>query len=349
MFRYGLQVWRAPSERAEYTGLATSAAYARSFWITGPGQGEIRTAELARPAAGDVVVRTLYTAVSRGTEMLVFGGRVPRSEYARMRAPHQEGEFPAPLKYGYISVGRVEQGPRGLLGRDVFCLYPHQTRYVVPQRDVVTLPAAVPPGRAVLAANLETALNGVWDAELAAGSRLGIVGAGAVGLLAGWVARTMLDADVEIVDINPARAAIAAALGLGFATVERARTGAATILHTSGSAAGLRTALELAGFEATIIELSWHGDAEVPLPLGAAFHSQRLTLRSSQVGTVARAERATVSTRARLERCLAMLTEPALDVLITGESPFDELPELMPRLAADSAATICHRIGYDKA
>lgn len=329
------------------TRLATSPAHARAFWVVGVGRGEIRPVALPQVGADEVFVRTLFTAISRGTETLVWRGRVPASEHARMRAPFQEGEFPAPVKYGYINVGRVEHGPAEIVGRHVFCLYPHQTSYVVPQRSVVTLPDNVPPGRAVLAANLETALNGLWDAELGSGQRVSVIGAGVVGLLAGWVARTHFDADVEIIDINPARAEIAAALGLGFAIPAQARTGAETILHTSGSAAGLRTALALAGFEATIVELSWHGDTEVSLPLGAEFHSQRLTLRSSQVGTIARAQRGVVTARERLEQCLAMLADPMLDVLITGESAFEALPELMPQLLAAMPGTICHRISYD--
>lgn len=324
-----------------------AAAQARAFWVTGPGRGEIRSEPLPTPGDDDVVVRAQYGAISRGTEALVWSGRVPPSEQSRMRAPFQVGEFPAPVKYGYINVGRIEQGPPELRGRSVFCLYPHQTRYVVPAAAVHALPSDVPPARAVLAANLETALNAAWDAAIEAGDRVCVIGGGAVGMLVGWVARTRFGAEVELVDANPAREPIAAALGLAFASPASATAGVGTIVHASGSATGLRLALELAGFEATIVELSWYGDTPVELPLGGAFHSQRLTLRASQVGAVASRVRATVTPRERMARCLAMLTDPALDSLITGESAFATLPELMGGLLAGPATTICHRIRYD--
>src|SRR6185503_14214750 len=148
--------------RLEWTAVPDDA---RAFWVAAPGRGEIRTEAVAPPAIGEVLVRALYSGVSRGTESVVFRGRVPPSEFERMRAPFQSGRFPAPVKYGYASVGQVEEGPPDLKGRVVFSLYPHQTRYVVPATGVHVLPVGTPPGRAVLAANLETAINGVWDAR----------------------------------------------------------------------------------------------------------------------------------------------------------------------------------------
>ncbi len=141
-----------------------------------------------RPGPSDVVVETLFSGISRGTETLVFQHRVPPSQYAAMRCPFQEGEFPAPVKYGYSAVGRVVDGPDELLDRIVFVLHPHQTRFVVPASAAVPIPPEVPPGRAVLAANMETALNGLWDAEVMAGDRVCVIGAGVVGLLTGWLA-----------------------------------------------------------------------------------------------------------------------------------------------------------------
>jgi len=291
-------------------------------------------------------VRSLFSGVSRGTEALVFAGRVPASERQRMRAPFQRGEFPAPVKYGYASVGVVERGPRELEGRRVFTLYPHQTRYVVPAAAVHVLPDGVPPERAVLAANLETAINGVWDARPHVGDRITVVGAGAVGCLAAWIAGRIAGCEVELVDTNPRRGAIAKALGVGFKTPADASDGADVVIHASGSAAGLALALRVAAFEATIVEMSWHGAGEVPVPLGEAFHARRLTIASSQVGTVPPSQRARWSTRRRMALALSMLTDPALDVLITGESPFDALPQVMAQLAAEPGDALCHRIRY---
>ncbi|HET6610422.1 MAG TPA: zinc-binding alcohol dehydrogenase, partial [Kofleriaceae bacterium] len=264
----------------------TKADIARAFWAIGPGRGELRDEPLAPLAPGQVEVEALFSGISRGTESLVFDGRVPASEHARMRAPHQAGDFPFPVKYGYASVGRVTAGAPELLGRTVFCLYPHQTRYRVAATDVHLVPAAVPPARAVLAANMETALNGLWDAAIHLGDRVAVIGAGVVGCLVAYLAARVPGCEVQLIDINPARADIASALGVPFATPERARPDADLVIHVSGAPAGLATALSLAAKEATIVELSWYGDREVALHLGGPFHSHRLRIISSQVGTI---------------------------------------------------------------
>ncbi|MBI3403650.1 MAG: zinc-binding alcohol dehydrogenase [Acidobacteria bacterium] len=319
---------------------------ARAFWIAAPGRGEIRSETLAAPSPADVVVRACYSGISRGTEALVFQGRVPPSEHTRMRAPFQDGEFPAPVKYGYASVGQVERGPRELTGRHVFALYPHQTRYVVPAGAVHVLPDNVPPARAVLAANLETAINGLWDGRPHVGDRVVVVGAGTVGCLVAWLAGRVHGCDVELVDVNPQRAPIARALGVRFASPDAAPREADVVIHASGSPDGLAVALRAAGFEATIIEMSWYGDRNVPVALGAEFHARRLTVKSSQVGHVATTQRARWDTRRRMQFALASLADPALDVLISGESNFDALPSVMAELAASPGNTLCHRIKY---
>jgi threonine dehydrogenase-like Zn-dependent dehydrogenase len=319
---------------------------ARAFWIASPGRGEIRAEPLGEPGADDVIVRALYSGISRGTEALVFRGGVPASEHERMRAPFQGGEFPAPVKYGYASVGRVERGPRELQDRDVFVLHPHQTRYIVPSRAVHLLPADVPPRRAVLAANLETAINGLWDARPNIGDRIAVVGAGTVGCLVGWLAGGIRGCEVELIDVNPARRSIAEAFGVRFASPDSASNDADVVIHTSGSPSGLQTALRLAGFEATIVEMSWYGSQDVAIALGEAFHSRRLTIASSQVGVVAASQRARWDHARRMQLALTLLADDVLDRLITGESEFEALPAVMAKLAHDPGDTLCHRIRY---
>jgi threonine dehydrogenase-like Zn-dependent dehydrogenase len=319
---------------------------AHAFWIAAPGAGEIWREPLPRPATGEVLVRALYSGISRGTEALVFRGEVPVSEAARMRAPFQAGEFPAPVKYGYISVGVVESGPAPLAGRTVFCLHPHQTHYVVPADAVHVLPDDVPAARAVLAANMETAINGVWDAGPHVGDRIAVVGAGVVGCLAAWLAGRIPGCRVELIDTNEARAPVASRLGSGFATPDRATPEADVVIHASGAPEGLATALRLATFEAVVVELSWYGTRDVPVPLGEAFHSRRLTLRGSQVGAVAASQRSRWTHRRRMALALALLADPCLDALITAESPFETLPEVMAGLARGPGSTLCHRISY---
>ncbi len=327
---------------------SAGSSEAHAFWVTGAGSGAIRSVRLDAPTADDVGVRTLFSGISRGTESLVFRQAVPPSEYQRMRAPFQDGAFPAPVKYGYANVGLVEVGPASLVGRTVFCLFPHQNRYVVPADAVLPLPEAVPAGRAVLAANMETAINGLWDGAPQVGARLAVVGGGVVGCMIATLAAHIPGARVTLVDINPARAALADALGLGFSlpSAELA-SDADLVVHASGSPEGLNTALRLAGFEATVLEMSWYGATRVPAPLGEAFHSKRLTLRSSQVGAVAPTARPRWSRRQRLALALDLLADPVFDHLISGESEFADLPTTMARLADQPGDALCHRIRYD--
>jgi threonine dehydrogenase-like Zn-dependent dehydrogenase len=319
---------------------------ARHFRVRAPGVGEIVTAPLPPRQEGDVLVRARFSGVSRGTESLVFRGGVPASQYEAMRAPFQEGDFPGPVKYGYASVGEVLEGPPDLAGRDVFCLYPHQDRYVVPAGAVTPLPPGLPPERAVLAANMETAVNAVWDAAPGPGDRILVVGAGVVGSLTAYLCGRVPGTDVTLVDVDAGRAPIAERLGVGFSTEQPGGAEADLVIHASGSPEALGAALSAAGPEATVLELSWFGDRAVPLPLGEDFHAKRLTIRSSQVGRIppGRAPRWTHARRMML--ALDLLRDPALDALLSGESDFDELPETMQRLVNAPAGVLCHRIRY---
>ncbi|MGW3156290.1 zinc-dependent alcohol dehydrogenase [Streptomyces sp. NPDC001089] len=318
---------------------------ARAFWLHAPGRGEIRDVSLPEPAEGEVLVKALWSGVSRGTETLVFRGGVPHNQYETMRAPFQEGDFPGPVKYGYLSVGVVEEGPEHLLGRTVFCLYPHQTRYVVPASAVTPLPAGVPAERAVLAGTLETAVNALWDAAPLIGDRIAVIGGGMVGCSVAALLARFPGVRLQLVDADPARAEVAAALGAEFAAPAEARGECDLVVHASATEQGLARALELLRPEGTVLELSWYGDRRVTLPLGEAFHSRRLSVRSSQVGTVSPA-RASRTYAERLALALELLADPALDALITGESGFEELPEVMPRLASGEIPALCHRIRY---
>ncbi|MEV6504504.1 zinc-binding alcohol dehydrogenase [Streptomyces sp. NPDC051642] len=318
---------------------------ARAFWIGAPGHGEIRDVVLPDPAEDEVVVRSLWSGVSRGTETLVFRGGVPENQHATMRAPFQEGDFPGPVKYGYLNVGVVEEGPERLVGRTVFCLYPHQTRYVVPASAVTPVPDSVPAGRAVLAGTVETAVNALWDAAPLVGDRIAVVGGGMVGCSVAALLARFPGVRVQLVDADPSRAKIAEALGVGFALPADALGDCDLVVHASATEQGLTRALELLTAEGTVLELSWYGDRKVSLPLGEAFHSRRLVIRSSQVGTVSPV-RANRSYAGRLALALDLLADPALDALVTGESDFEELPDLLPRLASGEVPALCHRVRY---
>jgi threonine dehydrogenase-like Zn-dependent dehydrogenase len=317
-----------------------SAAAARAYWVVEPGRGEIRETPATPPPAGEITVTARASAISRGTESLVFRGAVPESQYAIMRCPFQEGDFPAPVKYGYAMVGATEDGTR------VFCLYPHQDRFALPRDAAVPVPDAVPDARAALAANMETAVNALWDAPPRLGDRVAVVGGGVVGCLVAALAARHPAVRVELVDLNPRRRKVADALGIGFALPDDAAPDADLVFHASGTGGGLATALGLAAFEATVADLSWYGDAPVSVPLGENFHSRRLVLRSTQVGHVAPARRANRSRRDRLALALDLLKDPVFDCLITGTSRFEDLPDTMARLAADPGDTLCHVVTY---
>ena len=320
---------------------------ARAFWLREPGAGEIRPLELPTPGPDDVLVRTLRSGVSRGTESLVFAGRVPASQYDVMRAPFQDGAFPGPVKYGYLNVGVVEDGPAGLAGRTVFCLHPHQTAYVVPASAVSVVPPGVPPARAVLTGIVETAVNALWDAAPLLGDRVAVVGAGAVGCSVARLLARIPGVAVTLVDVDPARADVASALGVDFALPGQAVGGRDLVVHTSATSAGLQQSLELLATEGTVLELSWYGDDETALRLGGSFHSGRLAIRASQVGMIAPSRRGRRTTSDRLALALHLLEDPAFDALLTGESPFEELPDVMARLARGDLPGLCHTLTYD--
>lgn len=323
----------------------------RAVWYVNPGAVELRAAPLPPPRPDEARVRTLWSGISRGTERLVSSGQVPESEWKRMRAPLQDGAFPFPVKYGYCATGIVEDGPGELLGRAVFCLAPHQDHFVAPLGMLVPIPGGVPPRRATLAANMETALNGHWDAGSGPGDRIVVVGAGVLGLLVGAIAAGLPAADVTVVDTDASRQSLVEALGARFLHAsEETQAGsgldADIVFHTSCSAAGLATAIGCAGMEATVVELSWYGDTVIAAPLGGAFHSRRLRLISSQVGQVAPSRRPRWSYRRRMEAALALLADPVLDRLVDAEIPFEDAPRHLPQILAPGTVGLAPVIRY---
>lgn len=313
---------------------------APALWCMDTGKAEIRPGSLGE----GILVETMFSGISRGTERLVFRGRVPASEFERMRGPSMEGAFPFPVKYGYNAVGRIAEGPH--TGRLVFALHPHQTRFRLPEAALVPLPKNVPPGRAVMGANMETALTLLWDSGAAAGDRIAIIGAGVVGALVAHLASQLPGAEVTLVDVNGDRAALSRRLGCHFSAPDTAPRDCDVVLHLSASAAGLATAIDCAGMEATVVEGSWYGDTKTPVALGGAFHSRRLRLCSSQVGHLPPGRAPRWSYARRMNKALELLANPVLDALISGETPFSSLPENYGAVLSDPA-TLCHRIRYD--
>jgi threonine dehydrogenase-like Zn-dependent dehydrogenase len=318
------------------------ALTARALWYVGRGAVELREAPLPLLAPGEARVRTLFSGISRGTERLVLQGSVGASEWERMRCPMQEGAFPFPVKYGYCAVGIVEEGPADLLGRTVFCLHPHQDLFQVSADRLAVVPDQVPPRRAALAANMETALNAVWDSGAGPGDRIVVVGAGVVGLLVASLAARLPGAAVTVVDVEAGRRPLAEALGAGFIAPDTAPAEADVVFHASASAAGLNTAIVCGGLEATVVEMSWYGDKPVEVGLGGAFHSRRLRLVSSQVGQVSPGRRPRWDFARRMAAALRLLDHPALDLLVAEEIAFENAPREMPRILAPGTGGRAH-------
>jgi hypothetical protein len=317
-----------------------------AYWTMAPRHGVLRTESARSPRAEEALVRTICSGISRGTEMLVHAGQVPPEIAESMRAPFQAGNWPGPVKYGYLSVGVVEEGPAHLQSRRVFCLHPHQDRYVVPISALTPVPDAVPSDRAVLAGTVETGINALWDAAPRIGDRVAVVGAGMVGgIIAALVRRFPLDR-LQLVDVNPARSALADALSLKLVHPNDAAGENDLVFHCSATESGLARSLELLGEEAELIEVSWYGLKQPRVPLGAEFHSRRLTIRASQVGAVAASRRARRSTGDRLALAMRLLEDPVFDVFITGHAPFGALPQTMEAIFNGDAETLCQVIDY---
>ncbi|WP_209428073.1 zinc-binding alcohol dehydrogenase [Pararhodobacter sp. SW119] len=312
----------------------------RALWIVAPGRAEIRPASLGEGLA----LRMLWSGISRGTERLVSRGAIPPSEFERMRAPNQEGAFPFPVKYGYAAVARIEEGAEA--GQMVFALFPHQTRFRLPPDQVFPLPAALPPQRAIMAANMETALNILWDSGAGAGDRVSVIGAGVVGALVGYLCARLPGCEVTLADIDASRAVLAQKLGCAFVDSANLPPAQDVVINTSAAASALARAFDIAGPGATVVEASWHGATPVELPLGGAFHSQRLRLISSQVGTLPSARLPRWTHRRRLQKALELLLDDRVEMLISGESAFDSLPQDYHRVI-EAPGTLCHRIRYD--
>jgi threonine dehydrogenase-like Zn-dependent dehydrogenase len=319
---------------------------ARSLWYVGKGAVGLREAALPKLGPDEARVRTLFSGISRGTERLVFDGAIGRSEWERMRCPMQEGAFPFPVKYGYCAVGIVEDGRADLLGRNVFCLHPHQDVFQVPTDRLALIPEQIPPRRATLAANMETALNAVWDSGAGPGDRIVVVGAGVVGLLVACLTARLPGAAVTAIDPEEGRRPLVEALGAAFATPGRSPGEADVVFHASASGAGLDAAIGCAGLEATIVELSWYGDRPVDVRLGGAFHSRRLKLVSSQVGQVSPGRRPRWDYRRRMEAALGLLDLAALDLLVAEEIAFEDAPRELPRIFAPGAHGLAPVIRY---
>lgn len=329
--------------------MSGAAGSALAYWATAPGQGELRREALPQPGPGEALVRATCSGISRGTEMLVRRGEVPASQVDRMRAPFQAGAFPFPVKYGYLSVGVVERGPQEWVGSRVFCLHPHQDRYVVPVAALTRVPESVPSARAVLAGPTETALNALWDAPPCAGDRVAVVGAGLIGGALALLLRRFPLARLQVVEADTDRRQWLADAGLGVVPPEQALGDCDLVFHASASEQGLALALALAGDDADVVELSWFGARAPQVPLGEDFHSRRLRLVASQVSRIGAARRHRRNPAARLGTALELLADPAFDSLLGAVHPFTNITAAFEELDEGGGPGGCVVLSYPEA
>lgn len=319
---------------------------ATAYWTVGRERGELRSEELPEAGPEEARVRTLYSGISKGTEMVVHSGSVPPRVAKEMSAPRQEGQFPGPVKFGYLSVGIVEDGPDEWIGQRVFCLNPHQDRYVAPLSELTKIPDGVPSGRAVLTGTVETAVNALWEAGPRLGDRVAVVGAGLVGGIVAALLKTFPLQRLQLVDVDPGRKHLAGILGVEFVHPDDAEADCDIVIHCSASQEGLERSLQLVGDEGDVIEMSWYADRKVSVPLGEDFHARRLSIRASQVGVVSRARRHRRTNADRLELAVSLLQDPVFDSFLTGCSPFKELPDVVQALSEGTLDALCHIIEY---
>lgn len=329
-----------------------SSVHAQALWYVGLEQAIIQTETAKAASTQDCLVTALHSAISRGTESLIFHGRVPPSEYERMRAPYMGGHFPFPVKYGYCHVGLIEKGPAALEGQRVFSLHPHQSTFFAHPSTLCPLPDALPGARAVLAANMETALNAVWTAKVGPADRITIVGGGVVGLLVAYLCGQLPGTQVSVIDPFRGRATHCRALGVDYLHPEDLDDTASdtqdcdVVFHTSGNPQGLQTALALAGNEATVVELSWYGTRIVPVALGQAFHSRQLRLLSCQVGHIEASHQPRWDFRRRLNAAIGLLLDERLDCLLEPGIALDDVPACLNRLFDPDHPALCQVIDY---
>ncbi|MGI9350414.1 MAG: zinc-dependent alcohol dehydrogenase [Rhizobiaceae bacterium] len=338
----------------QFVQINVTGSRARRLTYPACGKGIIEYAQLIDIKDENVTLKTLYSGISKGTESLVFNGNVPESEWTRMQCPFMTGSFAFPITYGYACVCEVMECGKAVenleLGDRVFILHPHQDLMCVPASACHKLPDIIPTKRGVLSANMETGLNSVWDAEISGKPACAVIGAGVVGLMTAHALRETTGVSPIVLDVNPAKEKIISKLGFNFANPSRHTDlnlpEFEFLFHTSASSEGLQTAIDLAGFEARIVELSWYGEKPVSLLLGGAFHSKRLRIIASQVGSIAPAMRAELDQSERIKQAMALLDDPRLDSLLETEIEFSEVPDHLHDLLGPQSDILCQVIRY---
>ena len=302
---------------------------AHGLWFLGANQFSIREETLRSPSTPYCVVKSICSGISQGTEQLVYSEAVPESIQHQMRCPYMGGDFPFPIKYGYSLVGEVVEGPENIVGRNVHMLHPHQDYGCVHPRDIYLLDDGILPEKAILASNMETAVNAVWDSQVTLGDRVLVVGFGNVGSLVARILSLSMGVEMFVTDTSALKRSMAQKMGFNVCEISQLKEEFDISFNVSASADGLQTAIDAVGYEGKIIELSWYGNRAVSLQLGGDFHIQRKTIISSQVSHIPSHRLARWDTIRRKKLVFSLLKQPEFEEHVTHNLRFSELPRIL--------------------
>ena len=290
-----------------------------------------------------VLVKTLYSGISKGTENLVARGKIHKSQFKIMRCPFQDGNFSFPIKYGYINIGEIIDGPISLTGKKIFTLFPHQTVFEISTKNI-NLIKNKNAKKYLLTANMETAVNIFWDSQAKKNDRILIVGLGSVGLLTAYFFKLKGYKNLYVSDVNLSKKSIAKKLNLNFIHYNKINN-LDCIINTTSNYDVLNNSFTKLNLDGKIIEASWYGEKVGKLNLGNEFHSKRLRIISSQVSNIPLHMQKKHNYRSRLKIAINALNDDKLLLLINSVSKFENLEKNYISILKDKNIII-HAIKY---
>jgi threonine dehydrogenase-like Zn-dependent dehydrogenase len=318
-----------------------------ALWHRSASESEIITGDIRKEEGKELLVESFFSLVSIGTERTVALGMVPPEIREQMKVPYMEGSFSFPCKYGYSLVGKIIRGPAGLKNRFVHLMHPHQDMAWVHPSSVFPLPDGIPPRRAVLAGNMETAVNALWDSEISVGDSVLIAGFGIVGALIALLASCIPGVAIVVLETNEKRRSLAAKLG--FDLFENFRTGNTPFdaaLNTTGDENALQICIDNTGFESQVTEVSFYGTKAVSVRMGGNFHISRKRIAVSQVSNLPLKKLARWDHLRRKQLVYNLLKDNRFDCLVENAVPFHDAPVLFKLIRSNAMHEISVLLTY---
>ena len=305
---------------------------AQSFWVNKK-RGSIKKELLNQSLGNDeLLVKAYYSGISYGTEKIVHDSQVPANQYEFMRAPHQVGEFNKEVKYGYLSVGKVVVGPKSMMNKMVYTMFPHQSMYILKSSLATLIPSHIPYKRALLTANMETAINAMWDSQPSIGDNTYVIGAGIVGILMAYVLSSTFGIKVTVIDNNASKKKLCKFFNIDFENNINCIKDPDIIFECSGNASVLSDLINNSTLETKICILSWYGKQQSKIKMGENCFSRRLEIIFSQVGNITPIQSKKWDNLSRRALALKLLDNKKLDSLIDKqEIKLKELPNFFKK------------------